>query len=50
MKIIIAGVIIISSSFIIALYQRYKGLFFWTSFIKSVIALSGVIATIWKLI
>jgi hypothetical protein len=37
-------------SFLIAVYQRKRGLRFWPSFFKSMIAVGGVLGTIWKII
>jgi len=37
-------------SFLIAVNQRKRGLKFWPSFFKSIIAVGGVLGTIWKII
>jgi hypothetical protein len=37
-------------SFLIAVNQRIRGLKFWSSFFKSIIAVGGVLGTIWKLL
>jgi|TARA_B110000495_G_C22932556_1_gene545224 hypothetical protein len=50
MKIWIAAILIVVFSLIIARYLKYKGYSFFISFIKSVLALSGISATIWKLL
>jgi hypothetical protein len=50
MKIWIAAILIVVFSLIIARYLKYKGYSFFISFIKSALALSGITATIWKLL
>jgi hypothetical protein len=37
-------------SFLIAVNQRKRGLNFWPSFFKSMIAVGGVLGTIWKVL
>ena len=37
-------------SFLIAVKQRKRGLKFWPSFFKSIIAVGGVLVTIWKIV
>lgn len=37
-------------SFLIAVNQIKRGLNFWPSFLKSMIAVGGVLGTIWKVI
>jgi len=37
-------------SLFIALNQKIRGLKFWSSFFKSLIAVAGVLGTIWKIL
>tara|TARA_B100000073_G_scaffold210672_1_gene174999 strand:+ start:117 stop:272 length:156 start_codon:yes stop_codon:yes gene_type:complete len=37
-------------SFFIAIKQKIRGLKFWSSFFVSLIAISGVLGTIWKIL
>ena len=37
-------------SLLIALNQKIRGLKFWSSFFKSLIAVAGVLGTIWKIL
>tara|TARA_B100000780_G_scaffold90421_1_gene62485 strand:- start:279 stop:434 length:156 start_codon:yes stop_codon:yes gene_type:complete len=37
-------------AFLIAIYQKVRGLSFWSSFFKSLIAVSGVLGVIWKIL
>ena len=42
--------IIIIGSYLIAVHQRTRGLKFWPSFFISLIAVAGILATIWKIL
>ena len=44
------SVITIFISLLIAFNQKVRGLKFWSSFFKSLIAVAGVLATIWKIL
>ncbi len=46
--ILLAVTIIIS--YLIAVYQKIRGLKFWTSFVKALIGVAGILGTIWKLL
>jgi len=37
-------------SLLIALNQKIRGLKFWSSFFKSLLAVAGVLGTIWKIL
>jgi len=42
--------IVIFISLLIALNQKIRGLKFWSSFFKSLLAVAGVFGTIWKIL
>jgi len=44
------SVITIFISTLIALNQKIRGLNFWSSFFKSVLAVAGVLGAIWKIL
>gem|GEM_PF-5850665 len=37
-------------SLLVAIYQKIRGLGFWSSFFISLIAVSGIMGTIWKIL
>tara|TARA_B110000008_G_scaffold191221_1_gene189954 strand:- start:12603 stop:12758 length:156 start_codon:yes stop_codon:yes gene_type:complete len=43
-------IITVVVAYVIAVYQKIRGLKFWSSFFKSLIAVSGVLGTIWKVL
>ena len=40
----------ITISLLISINQKIRGLSFWSSFFKSLIAVAGVLGTIWKIL
>ena len=50
MSLYILLAIAIVLSFVIAVYQKNRGLYFWPSFFKSFLAVSGVLGVIWKIL
>ena len=50
MNLYILLAVTVSVSFLIAVNQVKRGLNFWPSFFKSMIAVGGVLGTIWKII
>jgi len=50
MTLYILLIITVVVAYVIAVYQKIRGLKFWSSFFKSLIAVAGVLGTIWKVL